>query len=164
MLNTNNKRSFEREIVRTQTPNPPTPSEIHERECEDRAVRMGIMTDRPTYQTFPSPLQKPNDGDSVWLFIPARTSKRSIQNLADTCGEPLVCFYIRARCLSKYVFSNMDVAFHFEFSETTYYMLPVGTFSELQVHVLNPEQNPAALQFAKAQMVVPLVPTGEHDA
>ena len=159
-MNTN-KRSFEREPMNIQPPIL-TPLETHELACEDNAVRVGIMTDR-TYKMVPNPLVEPSDNDHVWLFIPARTSKRSIQNLADTCGSKLVRFFVRVRCLAKYVFSDKDFAFHLN-ADGRYYMLTLGTISELQVHVVTPEQNPAVLEFVRAHRLVPPVPAAAPDA
>lgn len=145
-----------------QPPIPLTPYEAHELACEDNAVRLGIIADR-TYTSVPNPLVEPSDSDHVWLFIPARTSKRSIQNLADTCGSKFVRFFVRVRCLTKYIFSDKDVAFHLN-ADGQYYMLRLGTFSELQVHVVTPEQNPAVLEFVRAHTTVPHVPAAAPDA
>ncbi len=137
------------------------PSEDYEALCEDRAVRMGINNDR-TFLTVPTPLPDVADEDHVWLFIPARTSKRSIRNLAETCGSQFVRFYVRVRCLLKYIYSHFDVAYHLN-DDGRYYILPVGTFFDLQVHVVKPAQNPAVLEYVRAQRVVPHVPVAESD-
>lgn len=163
----NNKRPLERPpLIHIQPPPEPengggyggivSPAEAYERACEDRAVQMGIMTDRTTYLTVPSPLPASvSDDDHVWLFVPARTSKRSIRHLAETCGSPIVRFFVRVRCLSKYMFSGkFDVAYHLN-DEGRYFLLPTGTFADLQVHVVNPEQNPAVLELVRALRVVP---------
>lgn len=158
----NNKRTLEREIIHIQPPQPENNSrrEREEHTSDDKAVRLGIVTDR-TYVTMPSPLSTVSaDADHVWLFIPARTSKRSLQNLAETCGSQLVRFYVRVRCLINYVYSDMDVAYQLN-DDGRYYMLPSGTFADLQVHVVSPEQNPEVLRYVRAQTVVPPVPIAE---
>lgn len=153
----NNKRTLEREIIHIQPPQPD--SNHYEHASEERAVQMGIVTDR-LYLTVPSPLSTVTDAEHVWLFVPARTSKRSLQNLAETCGSQLVRFYVRVRCLLKYIHSSMDVAYQLN-EDGRYYMLQSGTFTDLQVHVVSPEQNPEVLQFVRAQRVVPPVRIAE---
>ena len=120
----NNKRTFEREIMHIQPPqNDNISARRNEHACEEKAVQMGIVTDR-TYATVPSPLSTVTDADHVWLFVPARTSKRSLQNLAETCGSHMVRFYVRVRCLINYIFSDMDVAYQLN-DDGRYYMLTV---------------------------------------
>lgn len=155
-----NKRSFEHEFM-TIKPTILCDQEAHERACEERAIRMGIMTDK-TYQIVEN--LEPSKDDHVWLFVPSRTSKRSIQNMADTCSSRLVRFFVRMRCLTKYIYSDrFDVAYHLN-DEGHYYILPDGVIHELHVRVITPEQNPGVLEFVRAQTVVAHVPTATHGA
>jgi hypothetical protein len=137
------KRSLENENGTTTSPidDPSAP----ERAAEERAVQLGIVVDRE-FVTF---IDDPTSTEHVWLFVPVRTSRRSIERLADSL-EGIPRFYVRVRCLVKYVYSDkFDVAFNL--AEHRYYLLPAGTFgTNLELRV---DQNPAILEFVRAQRI-----------
>lgn len=137
------KRSLER------TPNT-DPNEIRdsfrpERAAEERAVQLGIVVDR-NFQTF---IDDPDATEHAWLFVPVRTSRRSIEQLADSL-EGIPRFFVRVRCLVKYIFSDrFDVAF--DLADHRYYLLPAGTFGPNLV--LKVDRNPAILEFVRTRHV-----------
>ncbi len=85
----------------------------------------------------------------MWLFVPVRTSRRSIEQLADSL-EGIPRFFVRVRCLTKYIFSDrFDVAF--DLANFKYYLLPAGTFGSNLV--LKVDRNPAILEFVRTHHV-----------
>ena len=134
--------------------------------CEDNAVRMGIMVDREFTFIRPSPSEvEPGAYEHVWLFVPARTSKRSIERLADSCGSRLVRFFVTVRCLTKYIYSDQfDVAYHLNEDGGRYFTLQRGTLTEFQIQIISPEQNPAVLELVRAQRIVPRALAAAPDA
>lgn len=159
------KREFERTPSIQSTNTNERPSKEYEIMCEDNAVRMGIMVDRDfTFiRSRPSEVE-PGEDEHVWLFVPARTSKRSIERLADSCGSRLVRFFVTVRCLAKYIYSDkFDVAYHLN-ADGRFFTLQRGTLAELQIQIISPEQNPAVLEFVRAQRIVPHVPSAAPDA
>lgn len=158
------KREFER-TPSIQNNTNERPSKEYEIMCEDNAVRMGIVVDRDFMFTRSSPSEaEPGEDEHVWLFVPARTSKRSIERLAESCGSKIVRFFVTVRCLGKYMFSDkFDVAYHLN-ADGQFFILSRGAIHDLRIQIVTPEQNPAALQFVRAQRVVPHVPTVVPDA
>lgn len=136
------KRSFERDY--------PQPRQIDdesapERAAEEHAVQLGIVVDR-NFQTF---IDDPDATEHVWLFVPVRTSRRSIEQLANSL-EGIPRFFVRVRCLVKYVFSDkFDVAF--DLADHRYYLFPAGTFGPNLV--LRVDRNPAILEFVRTHHV-----------
>lgn len=141
------KRPFERDIL--QQPNDENPSGP-ERAAEERAVQLGILVDRD-FQTF----IEDDATEHVWLFVPVRTSRRSIERLANSL-EGVPRFYVRIRCLVKYVYSDrFDVAF--DLANHKYYLLPMGTFGpNLELRI---DRNPGILEFVRAQRISNMGPS-----
>lgn len=121
---------------------------------EERAVQLGIVFDRPYVVTNVEGAA--TDGQTVWLFVPVRTSKRSIANFADSM-EGVPRFLVRVRCLTKYIYSDkFDVAFNLT-DGGAYYLLPINTFGpniELRI-----DRNPAILEFVRAQHIQSMDPS-----
>jgi hypothetical protein len=137
------KRSFERDPVRHNDND--SLSSRPERAAEERAMQLGIVVDR-NFQTF---IDDPEAKEHVWLFVPVRTSRRSIEQLADTL-EGIPRFFVRVRCLVKYIFSDrFDVAF--DLANHKYYLLPAGTFGPNLV--LRVDRNPAVLEFVQTHRI-----------
>jgi hypothetical protein len=108
-------------------------------------VQLGIVVDR-NFQTF---IDDPEATKHVWLFVPVRTSRRSIERLADSL-EGIPRFFVRVRCLVKYIYSDrFDVAF--DLADHRYYLLPAGTTG--QTLELRIDQNPAILEFVRTQCI-----------
>lgn len=163
------KREFERTPFDPNNHRNDSPSaasnKVHEAACEENAVKIGIMSDRDFSWVRANPTElEPRDDEHVWLFVPARTSKRSIVRIANECGSRLVRFFLTVRCLSNYIFSDLDVVFHLNISDARSYLLPAGSLSELQVHTVSPEGNQEVLRYVLAQRVVPPVPAAEFAA
>jgi hypothetical protein len=137
------KRSFERDPVRHDDND--SLSSRPERAAEERAMQLGIVVDR-NFQTF---IDDPEAKEHVWLFVPVRTSRRSIEQLADTL-EGIPRFFVRVRCLVKYIFSDrFDVAF--DLANHKYYLLPAGTFGPNLI--LRVDRNPAVLEFVRTHRI-----------
>lgn len=162
------KREYERAPLNTPNHNNDPPSKLYEAQCENNAVHMGILTDRDFVFIRPHPDElEPREDEHVWLFVPARTSKRSIERLTEAVGSRLVRFYVTVRCLSKYIFSDRDVVYHLN-ADGQYYVFPSsGLFRDLQVRIVTPERNPEVLECVRAHLVGPLyapavVPDASH--
>ncbi len=140
------KRGFERNNNNNRDP---TTDESVTRDdanlAEGRCVSYGILHDYPAILNIDSDVTE--DSDKLWMYLPRRTSKRSIVAAASSFTEKQfrVARFLVVRCTWKYIHSSYDIAWNL--SESVFYILPPGTFACLEiVKIKSVEENEKAKQ------------------
>lgn len=103
--------------------------------AEERCVSHGILYDYPAILNIDSDITE--DSDKLWMYLPRRTSKRSIVAAASSFTEKQfrVARFLVIRCTWKYIHSSYDIAWNL--SDSIFYILPPGTFGRLEIVKIN---------------------------